>query len=220
MTSSIIYSEAVWSDEELYRLSIDSKLLYFFFLSGPERKYINVFAFRKRFVSAYTGLNDTQIDVALELLVERGFVEVYENYICIKKMHVAKVGGPYGAINTDRELQKLPDDIREHFYPNNKIEVAKPVKKVKSGPAPETIKQIISRQPESLQEPLNNFVEDRKERKKPPTTRAVKGWISKLEELYPNDPRRQAACIQQSIDNSWMGLFTLKEDKQERREFL
>jgi hypothetical protein len=100
--------------------------------------------------------------------------------------------------------------------------IAQKPKKVKTGPAPETIKEIISRQPEVLRTTLIDFVEDRKERKKPPTTRAVKGWVNKLEAMYPNDAKKQAESLQQSIDRGWMGLFPVKNDDRtsENREFM
>lgn len=215
MNTSIIRPKEIWSDEDLYKTSLDGKLLYFYLLTSPDRGYLPVFKWRKRFACTYTGLNGDQIEVALESLVSKGFIELYEEYICILKSHVAAIGGPYGAINTDRELKQLPENIRSYYYPGDIVPESEPApkKQNKTGPAPETIKQIIGRQPEALRVALTDFVEDRKERKKPPTTRAVKGWINKLEQLYPNDPKKQTESIMQSIERGWMGLFEVAETK-------
>lgn len=223
MNTSILYTKEIWSDETLYRVSLDGKLLYFYFLCGPDKGYLPVFKYRKRFAVANTGLNDTQVDVALEALVEKGLIEVYEEYICIKKAHLAAVGGPYGAINTARELKTIPADVAKHFglEQGDIIEVKakqEPVKK--TGPRPETIPEIIKRQHPKLQEAIRDFVADRIERKHPPTTRAVKGWLNKLHAMYPNDHDRQAQVLYQSIDRGWTGLFELKDDAKKESAFL
>lgn len=223
MNTTILYTKEIWSDETLYRISLDGKLLYFYFLCGPDRGYLPVFKYRKRFAVAHTGLNETQIDVAIETLVEKGFIELYEDYICIKKVHIAPIGGPYGAINTARELKTIPVEVAQHFGLEHGaiIEVtAKPEPTKKTGPRPETIAEIIKRQHPKLQEALKDFVADRIERKHPPTTRAVKGWLNKLHAMYPNDHDKQAASMYQSIDRGWSGLFEVKEDAKKESAFL
>lgn len=212
MKTSIIYSQELWSDDEYFKLSLDAKLLYLFLISSPDRGYLNVFKWGKRFASAYTGLSESQVAVAVEALVDKNFVEVYENYICVKKSHVAKVGGPYGPANTERQLMALPEDVRLRFYPNNKVENIVATKPKKPGPPPETIKSIISKQHPKIQEALQEFVADRIERKRPPTTRAVKGWLNKLNSMYPNNHDKQAQSLYQSIERGWMGLFEVKGD--------
>ena len=132
------------------------------------------------------------------------------------KGHASPVGGQYGGENKARELASLPVNIREHFNLDEEgITVVERAKKVakKPGPAPETINSIISKQPQILQSALTDLVADRIERKKAPTTRAVKGWINKLEQMYPNQPNRQVESIQQSIDRGWMGLFEVKVEQ-------
>lgn len=222
MKTSIIYTKEIWSDDDFYKLHLDSKFLYWFILSSPDRGYITVYKWRNRFASMYTGILESQLESALEELSKKGFIEIYEGYICIKKLHVARIGGPYGAINANRELETIPVEVRRHFNIDDRIVIEKVVKKPnkKTGPPPETIKEIIARQPEALREALTNFVEDRKERKRPPTTRAVKGWISKLEKMYPNNPEKQSESLQQSIERGWMGIFEVKDDVKKESTFL
>lgn len=215
----------VWKDGELYDLPIESKVLYFFLISGPERQYINVFKFNRKYIAMIMGVTDQQFQVALKYLAEAGFVEVYNDYIGILKSHAVELGGVYNKINSEREYNKLPEDIRNHFYPSGRAveQKTKPTKKAKRGPQPESIADIIAKQPEALRQPLQDFVDDRKERKRPATTRAVKGWINKLETMYPNDINKRIRSIEQSIERGWNGLFEVKEnfaDKEKERKFM
>jgi len=220
MANKAFINTDVWKDDEIIKLSVDAKLVYFSLLIG-EREYIDVFKLHRNILIMMTGLNERQLEVSLGYLEEAGFVEVYNGYIGIKKSYAAKLNGFYNDINSKREYEKLPVDIREHFYPDGEevIVTVKP-KKVKTGPKPETIKDIISKQPEALRESLQDFVDDRIERKKAPTTRAVKGWITKLETMYPNNPAKQALSLQQSIERSWMGLFEVKSDDKDKGGFM
>lgn len=57
---------------------------------------------------------------------------------------------------------------------------------------------------------MQNFIDDRKERKKPMTVRAVTLAFKRVYEWYPNSMDDQVACINQSIEHGWLGLFELK----------
>lgn len=62
----------------------------------------------------------------------------------------------------------------------------------------------------STVEAMQNFIDDRKERKKPMTARAVTLAFKRVYEWYPNSMADQVACINQSIEHGWLGLFELK----------
>lgn len=59
------------------------------------------------------------------------------------------------------------------------------------------------------------YLEMRKLIKKPATQKAQGGIVEKLEKLAPGDNQKQIQIIQQSIDNSWQGVFPLKENQQQ-----
>lgn len=77
-----------------------------------------------------------------------------------------------------------------------------------------TIDDIISEQKEALQEPLREFVKMRKAIKKPITTHGVELALKKLEELTTSESEA-VEIINQSVMNSWQGLFPLNEDFKE-----
>tara|TARA_B100001245_G_C22889885_1_gene428477 strand:+ start:1557 stop:2144 length:588 start_codon:yes stop_codon:yes gene_type:complete len=186
-------------------------------LSCPDREYLNVFKFNRLFATHCTGISKASVDAGVEQLEEIGYIETYNGYVKLLKGDAVMLGGRYNKINSDRELERMPVDVREHFELDSEdIIVVEKTKKTpkKTGPKPETVKEIIARQPEELRGPLQDFVEDRIERKKAPTTRAVKGWIDRLQTMYPNDYKKQSLSLQQSIDRGWLGLFEVHEDKQ------
>lgn len=215
MNTSIIKKD-FWRSDEYIELHLDTKIVYLYLLAGPDKGYLNVFKFNKQLASLSTGVSKHSLEAGLEQLEKIGYIETYEGYVGLLKGHASPVGGQYGGENKARELASLPVDIREHFNLDEEgITVVERSKKVakKPGPAPETINSIISKQPQVLQSALTDLVADRIERKKAPTTRAVKGWINKLEQMYPNQPNRQVESIQQSIDRGWMGLFEVKVEQ-------
>lgn len=224
MTKAFINTD-IWKDDGMFLLPIEAKVLYFFLISGPDRKYIDVFKLSRRLTAMVMGVTDRQFDVALNALIEAGYVEVYDEYIGIIKSYAVELNGTYNKINSEREYEKLPSDVRKHFYPDGReIEEKVTVKrKQKPGPPAETIKTILDKQPEVLRVALGELVADRKERNKPPTTRAVKGWINKLEKMYPNQLDKRVASIEQTIEKGWMGLFEVRSSNDrysEQREFM
>jgi hypothetical protein len=64
-----------------------------------------------------------------------------------------------------------------------------------------------------LNQTFTDYVEMRKQLKKPMTERAVQLAMNKLESLSGGDNDKAIKIIEQSIERSWAGLFELKEDK-------
>lgn len=221
MKTTIVKTD-VWKDDELFSLHLDSKLLYLFILTSPDRGCITVFKWSKRVASFYTGVNESQIETALKELKEQGFVDVYKGYVGILKEHLGKNGYRWNETNAVKEWADIPQDVVAHFEGKPKpkrVENEKPVKKAEPK---ETAKTIIAAQPEALRQPLLDFMADRLERKKPATTGAVKRWISKLESMYPKDIARQVESVEQSIERGWSGMYPVKENNRdpEKREFM
>ena len=62
-----------------------------------------------------------------------------------------------------------------------------------------------------LKETFEEFIKMRKAIKAPMTAKALDLAIKKAEKLGGGDPDKMKAVIEQSIMNSWKGLFALKE---------
>ena len=80
------------------------------------------------------------------------------------------------------------------------------------------LNEIISGQPEELQEPLREFVKMRQQLKKPLTAHALELNIKKLYRLS-DDPKERVDIVEQSIMRSYQGFFPIKNDKQSDRGY-
>lgn len=212
MKTTIIRTD-IWKDDELFKLHLDSKLLYLFILSSPERGNSHLFPWSKRQASNYTGITETQVDVAMKQLIESGFVSVYGGYIAILKEHFSVTRNRYSQQIEEEVLSKLPEDVYAYFIDKKPIphEVKKP--KVKKDAKMDEVKKFINSQNGAIQKALLDFVEDRVARKRPPTVGAVKLWVNKLNKMYPNQYDKQVLSLEQSIERGWTGLFEVKVDK-------
>ena len=71
---------------------------------------------------------------------------------------------------------------------------------------------------ENLDKAFTDYVAMRKKIKKPMTDRAVDIAIKKLNELSGGDNDMAVRILEQSIMNSWQGLFPLKEDQTQKSQ--
>lgn len=71
---------------------------------------------------------------------------------------------------------------------------------------------------EKLDSAFADYVEMRKQIKKPMTKRAIELAQKELERLSKGDNDMAIAILEQSIRNSWLGLFPLKEERQQTKK--
>lgn len=72
---------------------------------------------------------------------------------------------------------------------------------------------LLEKEPIELRETLIEFVKMRKAIKKPLTVYALKLALAKMHSLGADDITTMKAIVEQSIENSWQGLFALRVDK-------
>jgi hypothetical protein len=65
---------------------------------------------------------------------------------------------------------------------------------------------------------FESYLQMRKKIKKPATDNAIELIKKDLEKFAPNNPERQILILEQSIKNSWQGVFDLKVDAQVENE--
>ena len=100
------------------------------------------------------------------------------------------------------------NSINNNSYFNNNSIVVKKESKPKNG-----YDVIISEYTanDDLKEAIIGFIQMRKLIKKPMTDRALKGIMNKLDTLASTDTDK-IAILDQSIQNSWQGVFELRQD--------
>ena len=77
---------------------------------------------------------------------------------------------------------------------------------------------ILSIVPAELVKVFKSYVKMRNKIKKPMTEEAITLVVEKLEKLAPGDFETQKAILNQSIMNSWQGVFPLKDDSNKTAE--
>lgn len=119
------------------------------------------------------------------------------------------------AVDQQRGMRSTDDGVcaqpttKDNSIINNSI-----INKKEKEEKEKTINDIIAEQKEELQEPLREYVKMRKAIKKPITTHGVELALKKLEELTTSESEA-VEIINQSVMNSWQGLFPLNEDFKE-----
>lgn len=107
-----------------------------------------------------------------------------------------------GVKKLDKSVKKFDSDVKKidtiNIY-NNKFN---------------NIYKYIYTQHSEIQQSLIDFVNFRKEIKKPLTFEGLKRLISKLNKLAPDDFKTQKEILDQSILNGWRGIFPLKQNNQ------
>lgn len=221
MKTTILRTD-LWKDEELYKLNMDSKFLYLYVLSNPERGNSRIFMFNKREASLWTGMTVDQIETAFVGLVDRGFVSIYNGYIAILKEHFSVTKNRYSDEQEAKDLQEMPEDIYAYFVDKKPIQHQEKKAKKPQTENTDEVKKFITTQNVAVQKALSDFVQDRIDRKRTPTVGAVKQWVNKLGNMYPSQYDKQVLCLEQSIERGWTGLFEVKNNDRtsESREFM
>ena len=78
-------------------------------------------------------------------------------------------------------------------------------------------KEVYFPNDETLNKAFSDYVDHRKQIKKPMSSRAVELAIEKLNKLSGGDTDKAIRIINQSIGQGWQGLFELKENKAEKK---
>ena len=151
-------------------------------------------------LSAYTGLTIQQTRTALNKLNESG-----------ELLTKTKRGRRYTIIRVCnyeqyQEQQRNNNEITTNQQRNNnEITTTKEYKNKK--------KERIYYESDVLNQTFIDYVDMRKRIKAPMTDKAVKLAMNKLEKLSQGDNDKAIKILEQSIMNSWKGLFELKEEK-------
>lgn len=104
-----------WDEQEIDKLHLDSKLLYFYMLTNPKKGLANVYPFKSKVISAYTGLSVEQIDIAAGQLIQLGYVAYYKNYYILLKGHEMPKKGRFTEQTMEKERALVPAEVLDYF---------------------------------------------------------------------------------------------------------
>lgn len=149
------------------------------------------------------------------------FIEFLQPYITMKEQRrLAGIASGLARKNKHIEIKELEQpmngcstDVQRMLNENEQSKVNK-VKETKK--TNETNKNVLV--PSHLLEIWPDYLSMRIKIKKPATERAQKNIISDLEKLAPDDFQKQIKIVEQSITNSWQGVFGLKSEQVEHKQ--
>lgn len=166
-----------WKDDSVFELSIDARMLYLCLLTNPDRDTTPAFKCSDRMLSAYTGFNNKQIEVARKDLVEKEkifFVEGY--YILNNQDFVESKKGKLTTIKYQEDFMSLPIPVQEIVLKNKSFSSRATLEPLKSI----VIETVIVKETEKVTE-------------WPEVVKAFESIDSKNKTYYKNTTQQKAA---------------------------
>lgn len=181
---------------------------------------------KKAFAELFPYMTERQIDYALKKLIDDGIIITgkYNPNKYNQTLWYAITDFGYSILqNCEMEQTNLlnqNDKIVECNTNNKQTNIKQQIINTNKKEEERTIDDVIGEQVEKLKIPLRNYVRMRKAIKKPLTTYGLELAIKKLKNLS-GDINKQVEIVNQSVMNSWQGLFPLKDgDKPKHTEEL
>ena len=172
------------------------------------------------YFSNFFNLSKNRCSEIIKSLEKKEYLNISYKYIsgtkCIEK-RILKVTSKFlgirdfeGGYSENRQRysenrQRYSEKCEDNNTNNNTVNI---LKKEKETSLDKLIKEYTSN--EELREALIDFIKMRKAIKSPATDRALKGILNKLDQLASDD-KNKIGILEQSIINSWKGVFPLKE---------
>lgn len=161
------------------------------------------------FASLY-GVSKVSISKWIRQLVEKGYIDSVLEY----KEGTKEILNRYLTIINDPIKEKFNTPIKEKFKDNNTL--INNTSNNKKEKRKTEFDLLIEGYTEDLQlrNTIYEFLKMRKTIKAPMTSNALKLMLNKLDRLAPKDIHcdTRIAILEQSIMNSWKGIFELKEE--------
>lgn len=224
-----IISTEIWDDDSVFRLNIDTKLLYLILLTNPYIGQSRFYKINDRQLSTFSGLNIEQIQKCKKDLEDANMVFFKDNYVCITGYGFIECfyKGERNEIAKQKELNLIPKNIFSYFkdkldtlsipyqYPidttinhkseiiNNKLEIINNKSEIinEDFQVPEWIDK----------ESWNEWLTHRKQRKLASYKElGLKKLFTQLENEFGKDTERLKKAIDWSISKNYQGIYEPK----------
>lgn len=172
------------------------------------------------------------VQLWLEKLKEKGYIsvqlerkdgskEIEKRYIKLNTTPDEKNFIGYGKKSRDPHEKKFTTPDEKNFIDNNTFSFNNtPNKKKESKKEPEqaSYDTILSNiENDILRDLYYEYIKMRKLINAPLTNRGLKILITKVNELEPNNPKRQIQILENAIHNNWKSVYPLKDEPQENK---
>lgn len=111
-----IVKTSFWDDEDFNSLHTDTKLVYTYLLTSPGHGLSGVIKINRNVMVAQTGYNKDTIELALQQLVEAGWILVLDKYVRLTHDHIEAKKGRFTEQAIERELLEMPSEVVEKLY--------------------------------------------------------------------------------------------------------
>lgn len=113
MKTALVQTE-FWKDEEVFQLNIDTKLLYLYLMTSPERNCTRFYRCPDRLISVYVGLSNEALEVCKKQLELSGLIYFKNGWVVIgNQSYVKPTKGKLSQKLLQEDLDKVPDEIMD-----------------------------------------------------------------------------------------------------------
>ena len=227
-----------WQDDKVEGMTPEEKYFWLYLLTNPYTKQLGIYKITKKQMSFQLGYDIETVTKLIERFEgQYGLIKYIDNEIAIKnflKHSILKGGKPVeDCLNADIENVKHRSLIRWVFDGLDPSKVSSTVVSVIEKCKKESSKErmndndihndnrgdVFDSSPR-FNQALKDFEEMRRRIRKPLTDRAKVLLLENLEKLAPGNEEKQIKILDQSIMNSWQGVYELKEDEKRRIDIL
>lgn len=218
MKTRILYTR-FWHDNYISDLNPKEKLTFVYLITNEKVNICGIYELPDKYVKFDLGLRQTELDKIKQKFMEDGKFVFIDGWIKILNYETYnRFVGEKNEKAKENELALIPIKIKDFRYPIDRVS--------SNGDTLNSINQNINKKEGGsrggknkvkggaiLQRAWKEFREMRKKKNKPLTDRAEELIINELDKLA-TDEKTQVAILNQSIMNSWQGVFPLKVNKE------
>jgi len=198
-----------WDDNYIMNRDPIEKLLFLYLLTNTLTNIIGIYEISLRRIAFDTGIDSEMVDKILKRFEIDNKIKYENNWVAIKNFVKHQLNNP--KINTGMEslLKEVPEHLIEwvnidydrlsHLNLNTNTNLNTNI----------NLNLIADSKGEIFKKTWKDFIEMRVKIRKPMTVRAGEMLINELTKLSDNEDT-QIAILNQSIMNSWQGVFPLK----------
>ena len=103
---------SIWRDNEIYNLNLDTKLLYLFLTTSPDRNTTRFYRCPDRLISAHIGLTSQLLELCKKQLEAKGLVYFVDGWVVIgDDSYVCPTKGKLTATIYKKDMLEVPSAV-------------------------------------------------------------------------------------------------------------
>jgi len=221
-----------WTDGFVLKLTPEEKYFYLYLMTNPHTTQCGIYELPERMAEVETGYNRETLAKLRDRFSRKYKKIVYseetEEYCIVNWLKYNSLKSPKVKACIDKELLDVKNkSLIDYLYGMDSLSIdsgeeeekeeeqeREEEQEKKSKSKPDKYKDV----PAELIEPLKAFEDMRKKIKAPLTDHAFGLLLKNLNKLSGGDIDTSIAILEQSIMNSWKGIFELKQEKRKAKE--